>query len=339
MRFNWTKQLFVDLGSSYTKVSVPKHKTIIEQSCIAFFGETRTVVAFGQEAAAYFHLQEKELQIAYPIQGGVVASPQAATLFLNTLLKRLDQQTGETGLWWRYSGRIAHPSDISPAQLHILRRVMTESGLQSLRLTPQSQALAAYCRKEQTIANLFMCDIGADTTELSVFIGPESLKSGTIPWGGKLVTEVVQKVVAQELACEVTWQAAEEIKQTILDLSFASTKPPSRSRDKKFSVKGKDTTTQLSKTVVVQSSLFDSSLSKLVRPLQDGIELFIDSLPAEVMAAIVNAGMRVSGGGALLQGTAAYLEQLLAIEAIKVAEPVTAVCQGLALLDQGQTKN
>ncbi len=49
--------------------------------------------------------------------------------------------------------------------------------------------------------------------------------------------------------------------------------------------------------------------------------------------------MRVSGGGALLQGTAAYLEQLLAIEAIKVADPVIAVCQGLALLDQGQTKN
>lgn len=329
--FSDAPDIFLDIGSTTTRVALQGKLVFEEPTCIVVHAVTNAVVAIGAKALSMVGKAPPSLEVIFPVQYGAVAHPAAFTLFLHGLLAQLSPALSFRQVALGRGGAIALPENLSPVERTHYQSALQELHLSSLKPISQMRAATATLIAKPSLSQSYVIlNIGGQLTQIAIVSGGDQLASKTVRWGGVQFTDAVQTLVRSEHECMVGWHEAEKLKRDIglieLPTELKASKTPQL---RKSSVRGKDVVTQLSKGVVVSSALFQTRFEQLTQELLEILESFFFGVPSEVVTSALEQGLFLTGGGAQLEGLALTLAHHLHCQVHLSAHPTQDVILGL----------
>lgn len=313
------KDVGIDLGTANMLVAI-KGKGIVydEPSVIAINRKKEHVIAIGNEAKEMIGKTPDGIEAVRPLKDGVIADYTATGLLLKEILTRVCK---------KYAiGRprvvVGVPSGITEVEERAVEEAILRSGAKEVYLIeePMAAAIGASIDIAEPSGNIVI-DIGGGTTEVAVISLGGIVVSESIRIAGDELTEDIIEYVRKELNLAIGEQTADQIKTKIgcaLPLMTEIT----------LKVKGRDLTTGLPREEVLSSTQTEIAMRESIWKIVDTIKTALEKTPPELSSDIMEKGIILTGGGALIKN----LDKLLSIETgmpVFVAEnPLECVVKG-----------
>lgn len=309
----------IDLGTANTLVYVKGQGIVLsEPSVVAINSKTNKPRAVGNEAKAMIGRTPSNIIAVRPLKDGVIADFDTTEVMLRHFIKKVSNHRRLA--WPRVA--VSVPSGITAVE----RRAVIESALQagakkvSLIDEPMAAAIGAGLPVDEP-QGCMIVDIGGGTTEVAVISLGGVVHPKSVRVAGDEMDQAIMQHLKRTYNMMIGERTAEEIK-----IAIGSAFP--MKQEVEMQVKGRDNVMGLPKIITITSEEIRESLREPVSAIVDAVRLTLDRTPPELSADIVDRGVVLAGGGALLRG----LDQLLAKETglhVMVAEdPLTAVVLG-----------
>jgi rod shape-determining protein MreB len=327
------KALCLAVGSSHTFLSIGEKIVYNQASCLAVHRGSNEVLAVGDKAYQLLGKTGSHIEVVFPVQNGSISSSKYFRLLLTAVQNEVGLGAVTLPFLGQQSTLVASPDTFSPVEQKYFERDLTQTQWGKLQFVSKSLAIAnGLDRLTDSNKQLCLIIIGGMATEIVVISGEEVIATQRFHLGGVHFTEAVQEIIRAEQQCAVSWHVAEAVKQSLgfIDATIV----PRTIRQKKMSVQGKDISSQLGKTVVVESASFLPLFSTLVDDLLLNIQSFFAQLPTDLSTSVLSEGLILSGGTARMQGLAEYLSEQLHSEVTASATPELDVINGLIKINQ-----
>lgn len=320
-------QLFIDAGSSNTRIFIGERLVFSEPTCVAVHVPTDTVIAIGTKAQSLLGKTAEDIEVSFPVQYGVIARPGHFETFLQTVFKRvmtdfsLKRTLMGTKAWY------AIPAEASPVEKQFIKEVMSRLGLGRAELVPVVTAAYHNLMSDGASTQGYcVLDIGGQTADIGVFSADSLVEGRTFKWGGLLFTEALQDMIRNEHQCAVGWHATEQVKKDIGRVRFPD--QPTQRPDK-TTVRGKDVISQVSKTVVVSADSFEEMFEEIVEEFFSSLEIFFAELPSELVTNSLDQGLYLTGATSQFKGLGDLLSHKLHSSVHYSTQPDTDVVRGM----------
>ncbi len=314
----FSSDLAIDLGTANTLVYM-KGKGIVlnEPSIVAFDRNTKRIVAIGNEAREMLGRTHRDIRTIRPMRDGVIADFEIAEGMLREFIKKI-----HNGVMPARRIVICVPSGVTEVEKRAVRDSAEHAGAKEVHLIaePMAAAIGIGLDVDAPVGNMVV-DIGGGTTEIAVIalsgivngesirIAGDELTNSIIQFFKKNHNILIGERTAESIKCEVG--AAMPFKEEI-----------------KIQVKGRDLVNGIPKTTEAGSNEICESLQEPIQQIVDAVKLTLERTPPELAADILDRGIMLSGGGALIK----QLDERLRLETnlpVHVAEdPLTAVVRG-----------
>ena len=315
----------IDLGTANTLIYV-KGKGIIvnEPSIIALEENTDKVVAVGNEARQMLGRTHQDIITIRPLKDGVIADFEATEIMMREFIKKANVNRMMIG-----KIIVCVPSGITEVEKRAVRDSAERAGAREVDLVAEAMASAigVGLEIEEPIGNMIV-DIGGGTSEIAVIslngivnhtsirVGGDEMNSSIIQYFKKNFNLLIGEKTAEDIKCNIgsAYKLDEEIKTE---------------------VKGRDLVDGIPKTIEISSAEIREALSDSINAIVEAIKLSLERTPPELASDILDRGIILSGGGALLKNLDARLREETSM-AIHVAEdPLTCVARGCGkILDE-----
>jgi rod shape-determining protein MreB and related proteins len=312
--------LAVDLGTANTLVFVPGQGVVVnEPSIVAVHTSDRSVLAVGTSAKAMLGRAPGTIEVIRPLRHGVIADYDTTEKMLNHFIRQAHQ-----------SRSIAHPrvvisvpSGITQVERRAVQESATEAGARKVYLVaePVAAALGAGLPVSEPGANLIV-DIGGGTTEIAVISLSGIVYSKSVRIAGDEMDEAIVQYIKKHYNLLVGERRAEEIK-----IKLGSAYPMGGER-MTMEVKGRDLIDGIPKTIVVTDEEIREALREPVMAIVDTVRTCLERTPPELAADIVDKGIVLTGGGALLRGLDLLLRQETDLPITVGDDPLSCVALG-----------
>jgi rod shape-determining protein MreB len=316
----FTLDLGIDLGTANTLVHVHGRGIVLsEPSVVAVERGTKKVIAVGQEAKKMLGRTPGEIIAIRPLRDGVIADFETTEKMIKYFIEKVSPKR-----WFGAKPRIVIgvPSCITEVEKRAVRESAEQAGAKEIYLIEESMAAAigANIPIEEPAGNM-ICDIGGGTTEISVISLGGMVVSNAIRIGGDEFDEAIIKHVKMAHNLIIGESTAEEVKIKIGN-AF-----PER-EVKKMDIKGRDAITGLPKILEMDSVEIREALQEPINIIIDEIKKTLDQTPPELAADIVERGIVLSGGGALLTGLSKLIGAQTGVPVIIAENPLLCVAIG-----------
>ncbi len=321
------QKLALDIGSCTTKIISGQQALFLIPTCVAQQQITKTVVAIGQEAAEMIGKTPPGVETLFPIRRGKITDVGAAQYFVKAVIeKKLRLNQGLlTPLLLRHAQLAFSPSH-SSIQREFLQRLVQGSGFSQVQMVNKNTALLHHLRQSKYVSPILCTiDMGGMTTEVCLFAQEELVVQKTLNLGGEDFTQEIMRAIRKAHQCEVGWQTAEKIKQTVGRVGQSQDHP------KLLVIRGPDTVTSLPKTVQVSAMDFDNAFLHLAEDIYGGIRELCQDAPSELITTALDQGIFLTGGGSLLHGMDEFLMKKLQCQVHRSTTPFEDVIRGLIL--------
>jgi len=319
--FNFfTKDMGIDLGTANTLVYV-KGKGIVvrEPSVVAIQEDTRQVLAVGQEAKQMIGRTPGNIIAIRPLKDGVIADFDVTQSMLKYFIKRAYPQKS---LFFAPRVVIGVPSGVTEVEKRAVEEAALQAGAKEAFLIeePMAAAIGSGLPVEDPTGSMVV-DIGGGTTEIAIISLGGIVTSKSVRIGGDELDEAIVQYIKKEYSLMIGERTAEDIKLTI-----GSAYP--KNVDEKMSVRGRDLVSGLPKTLNINSSEILDALKEPINNIVDAIKFTLEKTPPELASDVMEFGIVLTGGGALLNG----LDKLIRKETgmpVRIAdEPLDCVALG-----------
>jgi len=322
--FNMLMGLFscdmgIDLGTANTLVYVKGQGIILcEPSVVAIQKGTSNVLAVGDEAKRMLGRTPGNIVAIRPLKDGVIADFEVT----ESMLRYFTEKVHNRKILVRPRMVIAVPSGITEVEKRAVRDSAEHAGAREVYLIeePMAAAIGVGLPVQEPAGNMII-DVGGGTTEVAVISLAGIVYSETVRVGGDELDEAIIQYMKRAYNLVIGERTAEEIK-----IRIGSAYP--LEQELTMEVKGRHQIAGLPKTVTVTSEEIRESLQEPISSIVDSVRNTLEKTPPELSSDLVDRGLILAGGGALLRG----LNQLLAAETglpVNVADdPLTAVVLG-----------
>ncbi len=311
----------IDLGTANTLVYVRGHGVVIrEPSVVAINKRTKEVLAIGAKAKAMIGRTPKGLVAARPLVDGVVSDFEITEQMLRHFLKQVHDEYFV--FWNRPRVVIGIPSGVTEVEKRAVEAAAKSAGARQTYLVEEPMA-AAIGNKLNVLegAGHMIVDIGGGTTEVAVVSLGGVVVSRSLRVAGDEMTEVILQYVRDEFSLQIGEQTAEKVKMKI-----GNAYPLDKFKD--MAVRGRDLISGMPKEVKANSDQMRLALAKNLRNLVEAVKATLEETPPELVSDIMEEGIWLTGGGALLAGLAALMSSETKMP-VKVAhDPLAAVVNG-----------
>jgi rod shape-determining protein MreB and related proteins len=315
----FSADIAVDLGTANTLMYMEGKAIVLnEPSIVAFDRNTKKIVAIGNEAREMLGRTHRDIKTIRPMKDGVIADFEIAEGMLRAFIKKVHSN-------WLPSRRIiiGVPSGITEVEKRAVRDSAEHAGAKEVHLItePMAAAIGIGLDVNAPVGNMVI-DIGGGTTEIAVIalsgivneesirIAGDEMDNAIIQFFKKNYNILIGERTAEAIKCEVG--SAMPLDEEII-----------------IQVKGRDLVAGIPKTTEVSSVEIREALSEPINAIVDAVKLSLERTPPELSADILDRGIMLTGGGALLKG----LDERLRLETslpVHVAEdPLTAVVRGV----------
>lgn len=331
----FSNDLAIDLGTANTLIYV-KGKGIVanEPSVVAVQKDERgvkRVLAVGKEAKQMLGRTPGNIMAIRPLKDGVIADFEVTEAMLRYFIQKVHNRK----MLLRPRIVIGIPSGITQVEKRAVRDSAHSAGAKEVYLIeePMAAAIGAGLPITEASGNMIV-DIGGGTTEVAVISLSGIVYSLSTRVGGDKMDEAIIQYIKRKYNLLIGERTAEVIKMTI-----GNAYPENEIRT--IEVKGRDLVTGIPKTVDVSSEEAREALSEPINAIVEAVKITLERTPPELGADIVDKGIVLAGGGALLKGLDILLREATGLPIIIADDPLTAVAMGAGkVLDQiGLLKN
>jgi rod shape-determining protein MreB and related proteins len=285
----------VDLGTANTLVYVKGKGIVInEPSVVAMNTKTRQVLAVGEDAKAMVGRTPANIVASRPLVDGVVSDFEVTEYMLKYFIEKVHKET--FSLFPRPRVVVGIPSGVTEVEKRAVEDATLNSGARQAFLIEEPMAAAIGSRLPiQEAAGSMIVDIGGGTTEVAVISLGGIVAARSLRIAGDELNEDIIQFARDEYNLMLGERTAEDIKVKI---------GSAYQTEKKLTaiMRGRDLVTGLPKSVTVDSDQIRGALSKSVASIVDSIKMTVEETPPELVADIMEKGIVLAGGGALLRG-------------------------------------
>lgn len=322
----FSNDIAIDLGTANTLVYVRGKGVIInEPSVVAVNDKTRQVVAVGKEAKIMLGKTPSHIRVVRPLLHGVISDFEITEEFLSYLINKA--QSGRARL---FGPRvvIGVPTGVTNVQSRAVRDAAKNAGAREAIILqePVAGAIGAKLPVNDAVGTMVL-DIGGGTTDIAVIALRGVVASKSSHMAGDRFNENIIEYVRSEFKLGIGERTAEEAKITIgavVSLSEALSR----------SVRGRDFATGLPREITLTDAHIREAITPSLDALMDAMKEVIESTPPELLSDVLQHGVTVFGGGALLRGLPQVLEKMLGVPVRVAPDPLTAVVRGAGIVTE-----
>jgi rod shape-determining protein MreB len=291
------RDMAVDLGTANTLVYVRGRGIILnEPSVVAVNVKDGRPLAVGAEAKRMIGRTPSHIQAIRPLKDGVIADFEICEKMLRYFIQRVHQRR-----FAKPRMVICVPSGITGVEQRAVMEAAEYAGARKAYIIeePMAAAIGAGLPVHEPTGNMVV-DIGGGTTEVAVISLGGIVTSQSVRIGGDELDEAIISYIKKEYSLALGERTAEEIK-IALGSAFAL------EEELHAEIRGRDLVTGLPKTVVVSTEEIRKAIDEPVSAIIDAVKVTLDKTPPELAADIMEQGIVLTGGGALLHGLDARL--------------------------------
>jgi len=320
--------LAIDLGTANTLVFAQGEGIVLnEPSIVAIRQEDHSVLAVGREAKAMLGRTPGNIVVTRPLKDGVIADFDAAEKLLHCFIATAYRRRRRV---LRPRVVIGIPSGITGVERRAVRDSVLQAGAREVYLVeePIAAAIGAGLPVSEPGGNLVV-DIGGGTTEVAVISFAGVVHCESVRIAGDEMDEAIIQYIRKHHNLLIGERQAEEIK-----FSLASALPPT-GEPHRMDVKGRDLVDGLPKSIELTDKEIYEAVREPVVTILETVRACLDRTPPELAADLVDRGIVLTGGGALLPGLDDFLRQETSLPATVADHPLLCVVQGVGkLLDE-----
>jgi rod shape-determining protein MreB len=312
------RDMAVDLGTANTLVYVRGRGIILnEPSVVAVNVKDGRPLAVGAEAKRMIGRTPSHIQAIRPLKDGVIADFEICEKMLRYFIQRAHSRR-----FAKPRMIICVPSGITGVERRAVMEAAMNAGARKAYIIeePMAAAIGAGLPVHEPTGNMVV-DIGGGTTEVAVISLGGIVSSQSVRVGGDELDEAIISYVKKEHSLALGERTAEEIKITL-----GSAHP--LQEELYAEVRGRDLVTGLPKVLVVSTEEIRQAIAEPVSAIVDAVKVTLDKTPPELAADIMEKGIVLTGGGALLQGLGPRLHHETSMQIVTAPDPLSCVAIG-----------
>jgi len=314
----FSKDLGIDLGTMFTRLADSTQVLLDEPTIVAIEVFDQKMVAVGQEARDMYGRVPESIEVARPLKHGVIADYEIT----ETLLQYLLQRASGSMRIFRPRVMITVPYGVTSVERRAVYEAVLEAGSReaSLIQQPLAAALGVDLPINSPSGNMVIC-LGGGCTEAAVMAMYGIVAAETLRAGGMDLDEAIVNYVRRKYGVVVGQSTAEQLKTRI-----GAAVP--QDTENSMEVQGQDQVTGLPRPVTLTTGEIVEALQEPLRLVVETGRRVLEKTPPELVADIIDRGVALCGGGALLRGIDKLLTKSLGIPAYLVDNPMTCVVEG-----------
>jgi rod shape-determining protein MreB len=314
-------EISVDLGTANTLIYVKGRGIVLnEPSVVALDVDTREILAVGLEAKRMLGRTPGGIVAVRPLKDGVIADFEVTEKMLRDFLSRVLRHRF---MPVRPKVLISVPSGITEVEKRAVRDSAESAGAKEVYLVaePMAAAIGVGLPVETPTGNMVI-DIGGGTTEIAVIALSGIVSDTSIRVGGDEIDEAIVQFLRKSYNLLIGEATAEQVKMTI------GSAYPSESGEEEMEVKGRDIVSGIPKVVRITSTEVREAIQEPIAAVVDAVRQALERTPPELASDIVDRGIVMTGGGALLKGLDQLLRENTNLPINVDEEPLTCVVRG-----------
>ena len=288
-----TKDMGIDLGTANTLVYIKGQGIVVrEPSVVAIRDDSKAVLAVGEEAKRMIGRTPGNIVAIRPMKDGVIADFDVTQSMLSYFIQKAAAKKGVV------SPRIAIcvPFGVTEVEKRAIEEAARQAGAKDAFLIeePMAAAIGAGLRIEEPEGNMVV-DIGGGTSEIAIISLGGIVTAKSIRLGGDELDEAIVNYVKKEYSLMIGERTAEDVKIRIGSAY-------KEGEEMEMEIRGRDLISGLPKTIEISSAEVRDALKEPINSIIDAIKSTLEKTPPELAADIMEKGIMLAGGGALLRG-------------------------------------
>jgi rod shape-determining protein MreB len=321
----FNKDIGIDLGTANVLIYVKGQGIVLnEPSVVAIDSETKKPLAVGIEAHEMLGRTPGKVKAIRPMKDGVIADFEVTEIMLNYFIKKINAKS----IFSRPRILICCPSNITQVEKNAIKEAAERTGARRVYLEeePKVAAIGAGLDISKPSGNMVI-DIGGGTTDIAVLSLGGIVNSASIKIAGNTFDNDISKYIKDKYKLLIGERTAEDIKVQVGTVCKGNKKG-------KIQVRGRDLVTGLPHGITITSEEVEEALRKSVYEIIKVAKTVLEQTPPELSADIIDKGIVITGGGALIDGFDKLLAEELRVPVFIAESPLTCVAEGAgAMLD------
>lgn len=317
------RDIGIDLGTANVLIYVKGRGIVLnEPSIVVIETETKKVIAVGNEASEMVGRTPGKVKAIRPMKDGVIADFELTEIMLDAFIKKIKARN----LFVRPRILICCPTNITQVEKNAIKEAAERMGARKVYIEeePKVAAIGAGMDISKPTANMVL-DIGGGTTDIAVLSMNGIVSSASVKVAGNSLNQDLIKYIKEKYKLLIGEPTAEDIK-----INFANVYNPSKKE--KMEIKGRNLLTGLPSTIEINQEEVKEALMEGVNKIVKSTKNVLEQTPPELSGDIVEKGVILTGGGALLTGLVDVMEEELTIPALIAESPLTCVAEGTGIL-------
>jgi len=316
-----TTEIGIDLGTANILVYT-KSKGIVlnEPSVVAIDTVSKKVLAVGSEAKSMIGKTPGQIVAVRPLKDGVIADYDVTTDMLRQIMRIASKKLGMSVR--KPTVVVCTPSGATSVERRAIQDAIRSSGAKQVYLIeePVAAAIGADLPVDEPIANVIV-DIGGGTTEVAIISFGGVVTCHSIRIGGDQLDEDIIQYVRKHYNLLIGERTAEQMK---MEIGYALIEHEKETMD----IRGRDLVTGLPKTITVSSTEMQEAMKESLLHILEAIRATLEDCPPELSGDIVDRGVILTGGGALMKGIQEWVSGEMIVPVHIAPNPLESVAIG-----------
>jgi rod shape-determining protein MreB len=321
MCFGFGEDIGIDLGTASVIVFKKGSGIVLhEPSVVAIDKNTDKVIAVGEEARQMLGRTPGHIVAIRPLKEGVIADYDTTEKMLTYFIRKIMGNK----LFFKPRVIVCIPTGATDVEERAVRQATLSSGARQAFIIeePLAAALGAGINISEATGNMVV-DIGGGTSDIAVLSLGGLVCNDSLRVGGDKFDEAIIRYIRREYSLMIGDRTAEEVK-----IQVGTAYVTEENRHRTIEVRGRDLVTGLPKTIAITSEESWIALQEPVEAVIEGVKKVLEITPPELAADIVNNGIVLTGGGALLNGLDILLSKQTNLPVHIAEDPICCVAMG-----------
>jgi rod shape-determining protein MreB len=318
-----SKDIGIDLGTANVLIHVKGRGVVLDEpSVVTLESDTKKVLAVGEQARRMVGRTPGNIMTIRPLRDGVIADFEITEMMLKYFIDRV----GGRSWYARPRILICAPTNITSVEQKSIREAAERSGAKEvfMEAEPKAAAIGAGMDIYQPSGNMVV-DIGGGTTDVAVLSMGDVVTASSIKVAGDKFDDAILRYIKQKYKLLIGERTAEDIKVTI-----GTVRPSGMQAE--MDIRGRNMVSGLPQTLSISSSEVQEALWDPVSSIVAAAKSVLERTPPELSADIIDRGVVLTGGGAMLNGLDELLAEQLRVPVWIAEDPMHCVVKGTGMM-------
>lgn len=319
----FSRDIGIDLGTANVLIHVKGKGIVLNEPAVVAMDRTQgKVLAVGEEAYKMVGRTPGNIEAIRPLKNGVIADFDVTEAMLKHFINKINVK----GFLSKPRMLICCPTNITKVEQKAIKEAAEKSGGRKVYLEeePKVAAIGAGMEIFQPSGNMVI-DVGGGTTDVAVLSMGDIVTAESIKLAGDTFDQDILRYIKKKYKLLIGERTAEDIKINVGTVFLGS-------RDEEIDIRGRDMVSGLPRTITVYSEEIEEALRESVSLIVQAAKSVLERTPPELSADIIDRGIILTGGGAMIHGLDQLLAEELKVPVLLADEPMNCVAKGTGIM-------